>query len=134
MNTLNIIRASYITTKAALETARELQHEKYQAFLTSKGLVEKCYSLFKDDVEMDYDSIIAEYDVFAAEEIAITKIAYDDFHTAETVLIEYGISITPVNYQELLRHSVKYQRHNIDKLINILLKLDASTIPCEVFA
>jgi len=120
---MNSIQENYIIAKATLEAVKEVQHEKYNAFLLLKGIT-------MDDVDKNnFEALSAEYDVFAKEEIENTGLAMENVKMAEEGLIQFGLSIAPVKIRTELENGIEKFYIKRKEFIDLILKLDVSTLP-----
>jgi len=118
----NKIQENYIIAKATWQAVNEIQKEKFNEFLSSKGIIE-------DDLNDDnFETLNAEYEVFAKAEIENSGVAWENMKLAETALIEFGISFAPSNIQETLRSGIKHLNNKM-KLIEIALNIDIRQLP-----
>ena len=125
---MNSIQENYIVAKATWEAVHLVQVEKYKEFLSLKGLTD-------DDIDdNNFDALNAEYEVFAKAEIENSKMAWDNYRTAEQMIVDFGVAIAPAQYRETLRSGAssyhKYGNSTVrNEIIALALKLDASTLP-----
>lgn len=120
--TMNKEQKNYIVSKVMWETVNMAQKEKFNEFLQIKCLTENDLN---DD---NFNTLCAEYDIFATTEIKNSVLAWENLKLAENALIEFGISIAPVSIQETIKNGVKRYAKNRSELIDIAFKIDVSTI------
>ena len=122
----NEIQKNYLFAKAAWQACHEIQVEKYNDFLVTKGLTE-------DDVNDDNFAVLsAEYDIFAKAEIENTALAWNNYRLAENTLIDFGLALAPAKTRETLANGAKRKLDIKNKLVDLALKLDTSTLPPEL--
>ena len=122
---MNSIQENYIVSKAMWQAVHEVQAEKYNEFLSMKGLTD-------DDIDDDnFDALNAEYEVFAKAEIENSAMAWDNYRTAEQGLSEFGILFTVAKCditKEQLTMVVNSYYNKRKEFIDIILHIDASTL------
>jgi len=120
---MNKVQGDYILARAMWEAVNQVQKQKFYEFLSTKGLTE-------NDVDDDnFETLNAEYDVFAKAEIEDSAAAWENLKAAETALLEFGISIAPVKIRETLRKGLKMNTMKKLEILEMLMKLDITTIP-----
>jgi hypothetical protein len=120
---MNSIQENYIVSKAAWEAVKEAQLQKYNEFLAMKGIV------IDNVTDENFDTLSAEYDIFAQGEIENTALAWENYKSAEKALIAFGIAIAPKNIRKTLADGVKWYLNIKNEMVDSLLKLDVSTLP-----
>lgn len=120
---MNSVQEDYILAKAMWEAVHKVQAEKYNDFLTLKGISD-------EDINDDnFDVFSSEYDVFAKTEIENTAIAWKNYKLAEKALIEFGITLIPEELREKAANGVKWYLQHKLKLIELVMNFDAGTLP-----
>jgi hypothetical protein len=120
---MNKVQGDYILARAMWEAVNQVQKQKFYDFLSTKGLTE-------NDVDDDnFETLNAEYDIFAKAEIEDSAAAWENLKAAETALLEFGISIAPVKIRETLRKGLKMNTMKKLEILETLMKLDITTIP-----
>jgi len=105
------------------EAVNQVQKLKFYEFLSTKGMTE-------NDIDDDnFETLNAEYDIFAKAEIEDSAAAWGNLKAAETALIEFGISIAPVKIRETLRKGLEMNTMKKLEILETLMKLDITTIP-----
>jgi hypothetical protein len=119
---MNCVQENYILAKTPWKAVHEIQLEKYNDFLELKGITEDSVT------DENFNALSAEYEIFAKAEIENTALAYENLKLAEKALIDFGISITPASIRETLVKGINWYYNNKVELIDMLLKLDISTL------
>ena len=132
--TTNKIQELYMLTKAHLEALEDKQKELERQYILDNGIINPDGSI------PNYIYCIEDEEVFnkANEEQAATTeasglwqeilAARANLTTAEAKLIEYGLSIIPAKDRETLKKAVKENYTTHQKVIDMVLKLDVSTV------
>jgi hypothetical protein len=119
----NSVQENYILAKAMWEAVHKIQVEKYNDFLTLKGISDE------DINDDDFDVFNSEYEVYAKTEIDNSTTAWESYKLAEKALIEFGISLIPEELREKAANGVNWYLQHKLKLIELVMSLDVSTLP-----
>jgi len=132
--TTNKIQEQYMLAKACLETLEDKENELEHQYIIDKGIINPDGSI------PDRIYCIEDEEVFnkANEEQAATAeasglwqeilAARSNLSAAEAKLIEYGLSIIPAKEHDILKKAVKENYTTRLKVIDMVLKLDVSTV------
>ena len=133
--TTNKVQRDYMAAKALVETLEEREKQMEQAYIAAHGIInpdgttpERIYCI------MD-EAVFDEANEESAAEIAACGLEaeYNDARAAliaaEDRLIEYGISIAPAGIRATLAKGAKVNYAARQKLIDLALRLDVSTVP-----
>jgi hypothetical protein len=124
---MNRVQRNYIVSRAALEAIEAVMAEKELQFLRSKGRTENHVWAIED--EAVFDLLNVEFCVSIEDIDADYEAARLALRAAENALIEYALSITPDKIRETLRQGSNTQTAIRKKMINVVMKLDTSTVP-----
>jgi hypothetical protein len=124
---MNKVQMNYMQSKAALKAVEAVLAERELVFLKGKGRTEKHIWTIEDE---------AVFDLLSVEFAATVETLDADYTTArlalkaaESALIEYALSISPAGIRETLRRGSKNQIAIREQLIDIVMRLDTSTVP-----
>lgn len=129
------IQLEYLAAKALVLAMDEEEKRMGQAYISAHGIVnpdgtipERITDIIDDAV---FDKACEEVgaDMAACGFDAEYKAADSALKTAEDRLVEYGISLAPTGIRGALAHGAKSNYSIRQKLIDLVLHLDVSTIP-----
>ena len=132
--TTNKIQKLYMLAKAHLEALEDKEKELERQYILDNGIINPDGSI------PNYIYCIEDEEVFskANEEQAATAeasglwqeilTARANLTVAEAKLIEYGLSIIPAKERDILKKAAKENYTTHQKVIDMVLKLDVSTI------
>lgn len=132
--TTNKIQEHYMIAKAHLEALEDREKELEHQYIIENGITNPDGSI------PDYIYCIEDKEVFdKANEAQAATIeasglwqeilaARTTLSIAEEKLIEYGLSIAPAKQREILKKAVKENYTTRLKVIDLVLKLDVSTV------
>jgi hypothetical protein len=124
---MNKVQKNYMVSKAALKAIEAVMAEKELKFLQSKGRMENHIWAIED--EAAFDLLNVEFAATVEDLDADYTAARLALKAAETALIEYALSISPVGIRETLRRGSKNKIAIREQLIDVVMRLDTSTIP-----
>lgn len=120
--------------KAYLETLEDKENEQEHQYIIDKGIInpdgsipERIYCI-EDDLVFKKAN---EEEAATVEALALRKemiTAKKALSVAESKLIEYGLSLAPAKERDILKKSVKDNYTTRLKVIDIVLKLDVSSV------
>jgi len=132
--TTNKIQEQYILAKAHLEILEDKENELERQYIIDNGIINsdgsipnRIYCIENEEV---FNKINEEQAAIADasglwQEILAARAALS---IAEAKLIEYGLSIAPAAQREVLKKAVRENYTTRLKLINMVLRLDVSTV------
>lgn len=136
-STTNKAQRDYMTAKALLQTLEEREAEIEKAYIVANGIQnadgtipERIYCI--EDMET-FDKANAE----TAAEVegcglwAEILAARDALTAAEDAMIAYGISLAPAALRATLERGVRESFKTRQKMIDMVFRLDVSTVPRE---
>ena len=133
-STTNRYQRNYMMAKSQLETlesiANDIEHEYIKSHNIVNGNGETPKAIFCIDDETTFDRVnvecseLPEIKANFAEQLA----ARETLEAAEDALVEYGLSIAPTKEREILRKSAAKNYTTKRKIIDLVLKLDVSTV------
>lgn len=132
--TTNKVQREYMAAKALIKALREREKQMEQAYIATHGIInpdgtipERIYCIMDDAVfEKANEESNAEVAACGLEDEY--NVANETFKVAEERLIEYGISIAPAGIRDILAKGAKNNYTTRQKLIDLVLRLDVSTV------
>jgi hypothetical protein len=127
----------YMLAKAHLDALMDEQAEMERNYIKAQNIInddgtapEMIYCI--DDEEI-FERINREFSELPESKAHWAKIleAEDLVKQAETQLIAYGLSIAPARERDILSKAAERDYTTRKKLIDLVLKLDASTVPAK---
>ena len=131
----NKIQREYITAKALVEMLEQQMEQMERAYISAHGIVNpdgttpKLIYCITDDSAFDKANEEVSAQVAACGLEAEYNTAQDALRAAEDRLIRYGLSIAPAGVLATLEKGVKANCTIRKKLIDLVLRLDVSTVP-----
>lgn len=133
--TTNKIQREYMAAKALVETLEDREKEIEQAYISAHSITnpdgstpERIYCILDESV---FDKATEE----TAAEIAACGLEVEHnaaraaLKAAEDRMIEYGLSIAPAGIRSILAKGAKSNYTTRQKLIDLVFRLDVSTVP-----
>lgn len=133
--TTNKVQRDYMAAKALVETLKEREKQMEQAYIIANGIINpdgtipKRIGCIMDDAVFDKANEESSAEIVACGLEAEQNVADAALKVAEDRMIEYGISIAPVGIRSILTKGVKDNYTTRQKLIDLVLRLDVSTVP-----
>ncbi len=133
--TTNKVQRDYMAAKALVKTLEEREKEIEQAYIASHGITnpdgstpERIYCIMDDSVfDKANEETAAEISACGLE--AEHNAAKAALEAAEDRMIEYGLSIAPAGIRSTLAKGAKDNYTTRQKLIELVFRLDVSTVP-----
>jgi hypothetical protein len=122
---MNKVQRNYILAKASYETIREEIDRLEQEFMVKYGRKESY--IWRIDDEDDFNKM---NDLFAKEyrkEHEAYDILYGNLEKATRELVDFGLSIAPKKYADILRNCKDATVRN--EIADLVMRLDTRTIP-----
>jgi len=123
-----------MATKALLETLEEQEKQMEQAYIAAHNIVnsdgtvpERIYCI-EDDDAFDKANEESSAEIDACGLAAERNVAREALKAAEDKLIAYGLSIAPASIRNTLERGAKNNYTIRQKLIDLVLRLDTSTV------
>lgn len=135
--TMNKAQRDYLEAKTRLEAVEERQKRMERAYIAAHGIAnpdgctpERIYCI---DDEEAFEKANEEFsaEVAACGLEAENNTARAALKAAEDGLIEYGLSLVPVNVRGTLEQGMKERSAVRQQLIDLALRLDPSTVPSQ---
>ena len=135
--TVNKAQRDYLEAKTRLEALEERQKQMERAYIAAHGIAnpdgctpERIYCI---DDEEAFEKANKEFaaEVAACGLEAENNTARAALKAAEDGLIEYGLSLVPVNVRGTLEQGMKERSAVRQQLIDLALRLDPSTVPSQ---
>jgi len=133
--TTNKTQREYMDAKAHVKALKERKKELEQAYISAHGIVNPDGStpdrIYCIDDETAFDKANVEF----SSEMAARgfddeyEAARNRLKAAEDNLIKYGLSIVPAGIRDTLAEGAKSNGTVRQKLIDLVLRLDVSTVP-----
>lgn len=136
----NKIQREYITAKALVEMLEQQMEQMERAYISAHGIVNpdgttpKLIYCITDDSAFDKANEEFSAQVAACGLEAEYNTAQDALRAAEDRLIRYGLSIAPAGVLATLEKGVKANCTIRQKLIDLVLRLDVSTVPQRYYS
>lgn len=135
--TMNKAQRDYLDAKAKFEALVAREKGMEQAYIAAHGIVnpdgstpERIYCI-DDDTAFEQANVEFPAQVAACGLEAEYDTARVALRAAEDRLIEYGLSLAPVSVRGTLEQGMKEKHAVRQKLIDLTLCLDVSTVPCQ---
>lgn len=132
--TTNKIQEHYMFAKAHLETLEDKENELERQYIIDNGIInpdgsipEHIYCIEDDETfnkANEEQAVTAEASGLWQEILSAREI----LSIAESKLIEYGLSIAPAMQRDILKKAVKENYTTRLKVIDMVLKIDVSTV------
>ena len=132
--TTNKYQRNYMMAKAQLETLESTSNDMEREYIKAHNIVnengEVPTAIYCIDTEAMFDranaecSELTEFKSNWAEQLE----ARETLKSAEDALVEYALSIAPAKEREILRKSAAENYTTKRKIIDLVLKLDVSTV------
>lgn len=131
----NSAQRAYLFAKAHLQALRDLEGEMEKAYIAAKGIRNKdgtipawicsiddmkIFDRANEETSVEIEGCGLWKDILEAEET---------LKTAEDNLIVYGLSLVPASTRAILERGVKENYTFRKKVIDVILRLDVSTVP-----
>ena len=133
--TTNKFQEAYMIAKSYVQAIESRQEEIEKKYIADKGIVNMDGSVPDHLWCMDDDEAFEKANeecgaliVAAGLESELNE-ARAALKSAEDVLISYGISLAPIGVREILERAVQQNALTREKVLNLALRLDASTVP-----
>ena len=131
----NKVQREYMAAKALVQTLEEREAQIEQAYIAAHGIVnpdgttpERIYCIM-DDAIFDKANEETAAEIAACGLEAEHNAANAALKSAEDRLIEYGLSISPAGIRSTLAKGAKDNYTIRKNLIDLVLRLDVSTVP-----
>ena len=134
----NTEQRTYLLAKAHLETLESIQDDMERKYIVEHGIVNeggeiptRIYCIDDDKV---FDRANQEFSELPEAKALWQEIleAKELLKQAEEQLISYGLSIVPTKERDILAKAAESNYTTRIKIIDIVLKLDTSTVPIRV--
>ena len=133
--TTNKVQREYMAAKALVQTLEEREKQMEQAYIAAHGIVnpdgttpERIYCIMDESVfDKANEESAAEISACGLE--AEYNAAKAALKAAEDRMIEYGLSIAPAGIRATLAKGAKDNYSTRQKLIDLVFRLDVSTVP-----
>lgn len=132
--TTNKIQENYMKAKAVVKAIEARQEEIERQYIADKGIVNPDGSVpellycMEDGAAFDKANEECSAIIVAAGLENELNAARAALKTAEEKLIEYGLSIAPAGVRAVLQEEVKKNACTRMKVIDLVFRLDASTV------
>ena len=133
--TTNKVQREYMAAKALVETLEEQEKEIEQAYISAHNIVnpdgsipERIYCIL-DEAVFDKANEETAAEISACGLETERNAAEAALKTAENRMIEYGISLAPAGIRATLAKGAKSNYTVRQKLIDLVFRLDVSTVP-----
>ena len=130
----NSVQEDYLLARANLETVKALQEEIEHQYIADNKITNPDGSvpswLFCIDDDATAERAIKECSVLIIDAGLENELntARNFLKEAEDKLVEYGLSLAPAETQAILKRAVKTNTRVRNKVIDLALRLDASTV------
>jgi hypothetical protein len=124
---MNQVQKNYMEAKAALKAIETELAKKELKFLQGKGRKEAHIWMIED--ETIFDLLNVEFSATTEALDTDYTTARQALKTTESALIEYALSLSPAGIRETLRRGSKNQIAIREQLIDVVIRLDTSTVP-----
>ncbi len=133
--TTNKIQREYMVAKALVETLEERKKEMEREYISAHGITNpdgttpaRIYCIM-DEAVFDKANEESAAEMAACGLEAEYNAAQDALKAAEDRMIEYGISLAPAGIRATLEKGAKDNYTTRQKLIDLVFRLDVSTVP-----
>ncbi len=133
--TTNKVQREYMVAKALVKTLEEREKEMERAYIAAHGITnpdgtipERICSIL-DEAVFDRANEESAAEMAACGLEAEYNAAQDALKAAEDRMIEYGISLAPAGIRATLEKGAKDNYTTRQKLIDLVFRLDVSTVP-----
>jgi len=133
--TTNKDQREYMVAKAHVKALGEREKELEQAYISAHGIVnpdgstpDRVYCI-EDEASFDKANEEFSSEMTACGFDVEYEAARNALKTAEDNLIKYGLSIVPAGIRDTLAEGAKSNCTARQKLIDLVLRLDVSTVP-----
>ena len=132
--TTNAIQEAYMMAKAILETLEAEEKQLEHQYIIDNGITNSDGSIpeaiYCVDDEAIFDKANEEESKMVEDSGLWAKIlaAREALKAAENNMVEYGLSIAPAKVREVLSKEAQTNYTTKQKLIDLVLKLDVSTV------
>ena len=133
--TTNKVQRDYMAAKALVETLKEQEKQMEQAYIAAHGIInpdgttpERIYFIMDEAIfDKANEESAAEIDACGLGDKCIAADAA--LKAAEDRMIEYGLSLAPAGIRAILAKGAKDNYTTRQKLIDLVFRLDVSTVP-----
>lgn len=132
--TTNRVRNNYMKAKAVVESIQAQQEEIERRYIADKGILNPDGSIpellycMEDDTAFEKANEECSAIIVSSGLESELNAARAVLKTAEEKLIEYGLSIAPGGVRAVLQEEVKKNACTRMKVIDLVFRLDASTV------
>ncbi len=133
--TTNKVQREYMVAKALVKTLEEREKEMERAYIAAHGITnpdgtipERICSIL-DEAVFDKANEESAAEMAACGLEAEYNAAQDALKAAEDRMIEYGLSLAPAGIRATLEKGAKGSYTTRQKLIDLVFRLDVSTVP-----
>lgn len=133
--TTNKVQRDYIAAKAIVETLEEQEKQMEQVYIAAHGIInpdgtipERIYCIV-DEAVFDKANEESAAEIAACGLEADRNAADAALKAAEDRMIGYGLSLAPAGIRATLAKGAKVNCATRQKLIDLVLRLDVSTVP-----
>ncbi len=133
--TTNKIQREYMVAKALVETLEEREKEMEREYISAHGITNpdgttpaRIYCIL-DEAIFDKANEESAAEMASCGLEAEYNAAKDALKAAEGRMIEYGLSLAPAGVRSTLKKGAKDSYATRQKLIDLVLRLDVSTVP-----
>ena len=133
--TSNKVQREYMAAKALVKTLEDQQEQMERAYITAHGITnpdgstpERIFCI-EDEAAFDKANEEQAAEMAACGLEAKYNAAMAALKTAEDRMIEYGLSLAPAGIRSTLEKGAKNSPATRQKLIDLVFRLDVSTVP-----
>jgi len=133
--TTNKVQREYMAAKALVKALEEREKEMEQAYIAAHGITNpdgttpaRIYCIM-DEAVFDKANEESSAEIAACGLEAEYNAAQDALKAAEDRMIEYGLSLAPAGIRATLEKGAKGSYTTRQKLIDLVFRLDVSTVP-----